>query len=39
MKEGRDEKSVEIAINLKNRLSDREISEVTGLPIEEVKKL
>lgn len=37
--EGRDEKSIEIATNLKDKLSDYEISEVTCLPIEKVKKL
>ena len=37
--EGKDERSVEIAANLKGKLSDSEISEVTGLTIEKVKNL
>ena len=37
--EGKDERSVEIAANLKGKLSDSEISEITGVPIEKVKNL
>ena len=35
----KEERSVEIAANLKGKLSDSEISEVTGLTIEKVKNL
>ena len=39
MVKGSNEKAIEIACNMKNKYSDLEISEITGLNIEQVKKL